>query len=235
MYKMKNSKFARLGCKNGMFGRAGSLNPMFGKIHSQDTIDKIKQARARQIINPMQGKHHSFETKKKISDILKNHTGWVHSIETRKKMSTSAMGHPVSYEVREKLRISHRGLKASKSTKEKMSKSRVNYIKKLGNKFFIKFNYGHRTNYNGMSFRSSWEAKFAKYLDEQKIIWQYEPMLEIPYGIYFPDFYLIDLNVYVEIKGYWRNDAKIKFNQASKIYPMMLLEGKDLKAMGILK
>ena len=139
----------------------------------------------------MQGRHHSEETRKKLSEASKKRIGYRHSEKTKRKISNSNMGHAVSDSVKKRLSNFHTGLKASEGARKKMSASRLKYIKKLGNNFFIKFNYGHRTEYNGKTFRSSWEAKFAKVLDDLKIVWQYEPMLEIPYGLYFPDFYYL--------------------------------------------
>lgn len=90
--------------------------------------------------------------------------------------------------------------------------------------------------------RSSWEIKFAKYLDENNIDWLYEPkVFPIFYndkdGTYKPDFYLIKEDKFIEIKGWWRDDAKIKFdsfvNQYSKI-KIELYDKYELKKLNIL-
>jgi hypothetical protein len=72
--------------------------------------------------------------------------------------------------------------------------------------------------------RSSWELKFAKYLDDNNIEWLYEPKsFPITYngkeGTYSPDFFLINENYYIEIKGWWRDDSYIKYNVFLKQYP----------------
>ena len=76
--------------------------------------------------------------------------------------------------------------------------------------------------------RSSWEVGFAKYCIINHIKYKYEPKaFEIIYkyegdkkeGTYRPDFYLPETNEYIEIKGYWRDDAKIKFDAFKKQYP----------------
>jgi len=41
---------------------------------------------------------------------------------------------------------------------------------------------------------------------------------------YTPDFWVKDLNLYVEVKGYWRDDAKAKFNAFQKQYPELCVE-----------
>jgi len=69
--------------------------------------------------------------------------------------------------------------------------------------------------YNGVKLKGSWELKTAKWLDSQSIKWENESQ-SFPYiwngkeHRYFPDFYLNDLNVYIEVKGYKteRDEAK---------------------------
>ena len=69
----------------------------------------------------------------------------------------------------------------------------------------------HRAQYNGMWFRSSWEAKYAEYLDKAKVRWLYEPhvftlTIDNKETTYRPDFYLPEFGVYHEVKGYKRRD-----------------------------
>jgi predicted nuclease of restriction endonuclease-like RecB superfamily len=43
-----------------------------------------------------------------------------------------------------------------------------------------------------------------------------------PDAIYtLPDFYVVDLDVYVEVKGWWRDDAREKFNAFVSEYPAL--------------
>lgn len=77
--------------------------------------------------------------------------------------------------------------------------------------------------------RSSWEIKFAKYLDQNNIKWLYEPKsFPITYnnkeGTYSPDFFLLKKNYFIEIKGWWRDDAFIKYNSFIKQYPNLKIE-----------
>lgn len=57
--------------------------------------------------------------------------------------------------------------------------------------------------------RSQWEHAFACYLDQGCVRWRYEPK-SFPIVVngkkttYTPDFYLVDEDRYIEIKGYWR-------------------------------
>jgi len=77
--------------------------------------------------------------------------------------------------------------------------------------------------------RSSWEIKFAKYLDVKNIEWLYEsktfPIIyDNKEGTYTPDFYLIKENEYIEIKGWWRDNSLLKFNSFLESYPKIKIE-----------
>lgn len=89
--------------------------------------------------------------------------------------------------------------------------------------------YWHNTWENEKVFlRSSWELAFAKYLDSKNIRYQVEnkrfPIKYFyqgmeKYGTYCPDFYLPDKDKYYEIKGWWRDDAKFKYDAFILQYP----------------
>jgi hypothetical protein len=91
--------------------------------------------------------------------------------------------------------------------------------------------------------RSSWEVKYAKYLQwqkEQTLIadWQYEPKTfwfeEIKRGVcsYLPDFKVVRLDGshhWIEVKGYMDAKSKTKIKRFRKYYPeeeLIVLEGK---------
>jgi len=90
--------------------------------------------------------------------------------------------------------------------------------------------------YNNICFRSSWELKFAKYLDNNNFSWHYESKtfkLDDSSG-YTPDF-IID-NTIIEIKGFYWNDDK-KFQKAKnkyKNYYFILIDENKLKSLGVL-
>jgi predicted nuclease of restriction endonuclease-like RecB superfamily len=98
--------------------------------------------------------------------------------------------------------------------------------------------HGNRDKYNNIYFRSSWEVLFAKFLDRNNISWQYEfKSFDLINTVYRPDFYLPETNEYIEIKGYWRDDAKLKFDLFKIFYPqenIKVLQKEDLKQMRIL-
>jgi hypothetical protein len=97
---------------------------------------------------------------------------------------------------------------------------------------------GKRIYYKNICFRSSWEIKYAKYLDKQDINWLYEPRaFDLGKTTYRPDFYLPKTDEYIEIKGYWRKDALKKFILFKKLYSdikIKVLTKKPLQKIGVL-
>ena len=73
--------------------------------------------------------------------------------------------------------------------------------------------------YNGYKMKSSWEVRFAEFLDKNNIEYQYEPFY-FPYvdaigkhRKYYPDFYIEKLNLIVEIKPFFQleyDEVKLK-------------------------
>lgn len=52
------------------------------------------------------------------------------------------------------------------------------------------------------------EGVFARQLDEAGIAWEYEPRrFKLSWCTYLPDFYLPELDIWVEIKGFFRSDG----------------------------
>ena len=61
--------------------------------------------------------------------------------------------------------------------------------------------YGLPTTYRGFTFRSRLEARWALFLDELHVPWQYEPDgWDLPDGPYVPDFWLPREKLWLEIK-----------------------------------
>ena len=85
--------------------------------------------------------------------------------------------------------------------------------------------------------RSSWEVLYAKWLDSRSEAWTYEPRFILSNGYaYLPDFQLSS-GVIIEVKGYMRPDAAVKWHMFEVEYPEItkhLLQNDDLKKLGIL-
>lgn len=93
-----------------------------------------------------------------------------------------------------------------------------------------------RMTYKGIVFHGLWEVMYAKWLDENNISWR-RPNENFKYNFlgkvrrYTPDFYLIDENVYIEIKGYETEKDKSKWEQ----FPLKhrVLKYDELKSIGL--
>ena len=73
---------------------------------------------------------------------------------------------------------------------------------------------------------SNWEVAMANRFDELDINWHRDPEMKIEYETrsgrkknYIPDFYLPDLDIYVEVKGYWTDAARHKMKDVIKRNP----------------
>jgi hypothetical protein len=91
--------------------------------------------------------------------------------------------------------------------------------------------------YKGVWLDSTWEIKYATYLDDKGIAWQ-RPTEKFPYVFegqrknYVPDFWIPELDSYVEIKGYTTLKDEAKWSQ----FPLKLivLKKEELVQMGVL-
>jgi hypothetical protein len=70
--------------------------------------------------------------------------------------------------------------------------------------------------YKGFNLKGSWELEVAKWLDKHGIKWTnevkgFEYFWEGKIHLYFPDFYLTELDKYIEVKGYERERDRKKW------------------------
>jgi hypothetical protein len=90
-----------------------------------------------------------------------------------------------------------------------------------------------------INMRSSWEVKYALWLDRNKYTWLYEPR---PFTVkngrkYYPDFYVKELDEWHEVKGIFTDVSKQKVAEFRELYPKLILKmlfKDDLKALGVL-
>ena len=82
---------------------------------------------------------------------------------------------------------------------------------------------------------STWEIELAKKLNDLSISWERDTgkhrltYIDTEGSIrnYFPDFYLPDFDVYIEVKGYWTSKTKQKMNsviERNKQVSIVILE-----------
>lgn len=87
-------------------------------------------------------------------------------------------------------------------------------------------------NYRGIDLHGKWELEYAKFLDSNEILWRrpserFEYQFQGSTHYYTPDFYLIEEDCYVEIKGYKTMKDEAKWKQ----FPLKLkiMMEKDLR------
>jgi|688.fasta_scaffold373220_2 hypothetical protein len=93
--------------------------------------------------------------------------------------------------------------------------------------------------YNGVDLHGSWEVAYAKFLDNNNIKWQrnkdsFAYTFQGKERRYTPDFYLIDDNVYIEIKGYKTEKDDAKWTQFPPHRKLVVLMKKNLVEMKVI-
>lgn len=88
--------------------------------------------------------------------------------------------------------------------------------------------------YKGVILDSSWEVLVAKYLDEHNIAWikpinGFEYIWKNKIHIYYPDFYLCDYDMYIEVKGYKRDRDVEKWKSLNNLLVIKLSEIRKIK------
>lgn len=79
----------------------------------------------------------------------------------------------------------------------------------------------NKVNYKGIILDSEWERIFAIWLDEKEIKWE-RPLTGFKYQwegerIYYPDFYLPEYDLYIEVKGYTRERDIAKWRSLNNL------------------
>ena len=149
-------------------------------------------------------------------------TEYIVSAETRKKISDSTKSRSAEF-------CKNLGLKVSATVQKKVKEG--SWHTSLAKHMHI--------DYNGVDLHGSWEVAYAKYLDENKINWiRNKDSFTYTYNgkdrRYTPDFYLVDKDEYVEIKGYKTEKDDAKWSQFPKHRTLTVLMKKELKALGII-
>jgi len=167
-----------------------------------------------------------------------NHINSNHFIKAKK------LGLPkpiVSQETRNKLSIIRRsrsdeynkkiGAKVSETVSQKMLEGTWHTY--ADGKFSKKYIY------KGILFDSSWEMKYAMWLDSMDIEWE-RCKNKFPYEFenkkknYIPDFFLKNTQEYIEIKGLKTDRDIAKWEQFPKDLKLTILMESDLKSLGVL-
>lgn len=137
----------------------------------------------------------------------------------------------ISDETRNKLGSANRGRMQSDNERAKRSLVMKKAVKEHPDSYSAS-NLNGRTKkilYNGIVLDGSWEYEVAKWLDKNSISWTKDVKgFEYEWHgkrTYFPDFYLPDLDIYVEVKGFERERDRIKWKVVENI---VILKRKEI-------
>ena len=242
-------KTYNIGENNGMYGK----RPMnyVGYIISKKSLYnmyRIKRLTIKQIANEVKCSYNAIryrliEFNIPIRTFSEAFKGLKKSIKHRKAISQSNKGkHNNKGKLNPNYGKKHpglnKGIKFTDNRRKNMSLAKKGKYNGKNNPHFgkpIRPNWGI---YKGINMRSSWEVLFAQFLDLSGIKYLYEPKtFDLGYTTYTPDFYLPELDFYIEIKGYFPIKTKKKLELFKKLYPNInfsILQGKELSKLGIL-
>lgn len=207
------------------------------KLYSRERRSEIlKEQWANGLRKPIL--HHSIETRQKMSLAYK---GRKISDDQKLKLSLARKGMKFSAQHIMNLSVAHKGKPGRKlSEAEKLALSKLKKGVPLSEEHKHKLSLWVRSeemrqkisatnvalmrggykkytgvDYKGTRMRSSWEVIVAKWLDNKNITWEYEPVVfKLPNGRhYIPDFRLSDLNCFLEVKGWLKQDDVLKMNE----------------------
>ena len=142
----------------------------------------------------------------------------------------------MSDETKQKISNVWKGRKHTKETKEKISKTMQQVVKDKPDSYNgVNINGKvKKYKYKNVSLDGTWELTFAQYLDKNNIKWErpckgFEYIWNNDKHIYYPDFYLIDYNIYIEIKGFETERDYIKWKSLSNLIIIKRKEINDIK------
>lgn len=156
-------------------------------------------------------------------------SGWNKFSNEELKQIHSKSGKTLSKRIKNKeITPSFKNKHHTKETKEKISNSNSGT-----NNGFVKTQYFEifcPCENKNIKVQGTWELEYAKYLNKNNIKWIRSKYINLKYKLfdddfwhtYYPDFYLVDTNEYIEIKGYWwkssdgRIDDKRKMKMVKK-------------------
>lgn len=146
----------------------------------------------------------------------------------------------LSKETRYKLGSGLRGKKLTQETKDKISAGMKRAVKENPDSY-SKNNVSGRVkhvDYKGVRLKGSWEVKVAKWLDSQNIQWESEArpqeyIFENSTKTYFPDFYLKDFEIFIEVKGYKTEKDEAKWEQFP--FELLIIDGSNINKLEKLK
>lgn len=164
--------------------------------------------------------------------------GLVTKINTNQYVKAKNLGLPkpeISEETKEKFAKIWRGRKHTEESKQKISSSMKRVVRERPESYSASNVNGRvkKVEYNGIIFDSSWEVIVAKFLDDNNIIWErpkngFEYIWENGTHLYYPDFYIPSMDLYIEVKGYKRSRDEYKWKSVSNL---IVIKRKEINAI----
>jgi hypothetical protein len=146
------------------------------------------------------------------------------------KAKKSGITYEISDETRKKLSESSSGRLHKQETKKKLSLTMLAIAKTKPESYAGRYNRGHVKEVvcsNGMRVLGSWEHKFVEFCLDYNISIE-QPNVGFSYiwngeRVYYPDFFLPFQNLYVEIKGMYKERDLAKWDSLRKTHNKKLL------------
>ena len=140
---------------------------------------------------------------------------------------------PKTPQTKNKISVSNTGKVHSIETKSKLSA--IAFDKISNGTWHNSFAKCRRHEYKGERFDGTWELKLAQWFDANNIRWvrnkeKFSYVFDKP-RTYTPDFFLPDIDCYVEVKGWKTPKDEAKWKHFTK--NLVVLSGGDLKVLGL--
>lgn len=164
-------------------------------------------------------------------------SGEITKVNTNQYTKAKALGLPkpeISIETREKLSAAGKRRVWTQEDRDRQSKSMQRAVEKYPESYSAS-NVCGRTKlieYKGHTLNGKWELEVAKWLDSCNVVWTNIIHQEIFYEWqnrqhrYFPDFYLPEKNLYIEVKGYERDRDRCKWSVVSNL---LVIKAKEIQ------
>ena len=158
--------------------------------------------------------------------------------ETDERVRKNAESRVVSYQVGKSIRRTG-DLNVSRRIEVKQKISQTCLTKSRNGEWHKSLAKNMHYSYNGVDLDGKWELYYAIYLDEHDIDWKrcserFPYQFENTIHYYTPDFYLVDSDTFVEIKGYETEKDRAKWEQFPEDKNLLILKEKELRELGVL-
>ena len=203
-------------CKKNVFNRQGS------QFCSRSCASKWYMKNSEAVQKTIENLTHNQNIDKieKICKICKKTYSVIRSRDKKSKFCSASCKSLFIWNQNKDIMISRSAETCRRGTKTGIARS-LKYLETMGNKDFRPYKVFVDRKSRKLYFRSTYEIIFVQqYLDAKELNWVYEPKkFSTSEGIYMPDFYLPDENIWYEVKGHFFRGAREKIEAFKKEYP----------------